>query len=242
MKICWRSLNVVISCTIVAITIQCMTIWLRVCNMAVCYCSISSGTLLNCSFSSSWFPSFLIGLFVEFVEEEEEHDGMHANEPDKCTRIVTLDEQQLECMNHNGDELNHLEGGKILLPPEELLVFRSHSSQKIICIHNNMYKGVYKSKKSTMSAWGKFNSKPYTHRHYSMMNDVKCRYMLILFSKYKEYCIHKFRKFWKIVPPAYMYHPNCEGMIRIVDWFTSKTIMTGKPPWHSYLIEEPRTE
>jgi hypothetical protein len=48
----------------------------------------------------------LVSLFVEFVEEEEEHNSMHANEPYKCTGIVAFSEQQLECMYHNHNKLD----------------------------------------------------------------------------------------------------------------------------------------
>jgi len=38
----------------------------------------------------------LVSLFVEFSEEEEEQDRMHANEPHKGTGIVAVNKQQLE--------------------------------------------------------------------------------------------------------------------------------------------------
>jgi hypothetical protein len=38
----------------------------------------------------------LVSLFVEFSEEEEEQDRMHANEPHKCMGIVAVNKQQLE--------------------------------------------------------------------------------------------------------------------------------------------------
>lgn len=50
--------------------------------------------------------SLFVGFFVEFVEQEEEHDSVHANPPDKCTWVVAIDEQQLESMKHDQDELN----------------------------------------------------------------------------------------------------------------------------------------
>lgn len=50
--------------------------------------------------------SEFVGTLVEFVEQEEEHDGMHANPPHKRPWIVAVDEQQLECVYHDGDELN----------------------------------------------------------------------------------------------------------------------------------------
>lgn len=43
---------------------------------------------------------------VEFVEQEEEHESVHSDPPDERSRIVALDEQQLERMYHDRDELH----------------------------------------------------------------------------------------------------------------------------------------
>lgn len=50
--------------------------------------------------------SLSVGFFVEFVEQEEEHDSVHADPPNKCTWIVAVDEEKLESMEHDQDELN----------------------------------------------------------------------------------------------------------------------------------------
>lgn len=44
-------------------------------------------------------------LLVEFLEEEEEHDSVHADPPDKGTWVVAVDEEQLEGMDHDRYEL-----------------------------------------------------------------------------------------------------------------------------------------
>lgn len=46
-----------------------------------------------------------VRLVVELLEEEEEHDGVHADPPDESTRVVAVDEQQLESVNHDGHKL-----------------------------------------------------------------------------------------------------------------------------------------
>lgn len=46
-----------------------------------------------------------VGLVVEVLEEEEEHDCVHADPPDEGTRVLALDEQQLERVRHYADEL-----------------------------------------------------------------------------------------------------------------------------------------
>lgn len=49
---------------------------------------------------------YFICRFIEFVEQEEEHNSVHANPPDERSWIVAVNEQQLECMNHNSYKLN----------------------------------------------------------------------------------------------------------------------------------------
>lgn len=99
-------------------------------------------------YSDTYRSASFVGLFVEFIEQEEEHNGMHANPPHKGFRIIAIDEQQLEGMDHNQNELNlkrtktiskiyhisksnpiqthHLEGGQILLPPQIFLELWTH--------------------------------------------------------------------------------------------------------------------
>lgn len=56
----------------------------------------------------------------------------------------------LECMTKDEDKLDHLEVGKVLLPPNETAVFGSHGSQHVVDIHHNMYEGVDKTKESAV--------------------------------------------------------------------------------------------
>jgi len=50
-------------------------------------------------------PLLLVTLLIELLEQEEEHDGVHADPPDERLWIVALDEEQLEGMDHDCDEL-----------------------------------------------------------------------------------------------------------------------------------------
>lgn len=58
--------------------------------------------------SENIYPRFRVGLVVEVFEEEEEHDGVHADPPDEGAGVVAVDEQQLERVHHYTYEL-HLE-------------------------------------------------------------------------------------------------------------------------------------
>lgn len=45
-------------------------------------------------------PGLPVGLPVEVSEEEEEHDGVHADPPHEGLRVVAVDEEQLERVQH----------------------------------------------------------------------------------------------------------------------------------------------
>lgn len=59
----------------------------------------------------------LVRFLVEAAEKEVKHHGMHTDPPNKGLRVVALDEEQLECVNHHENKLDHLQGRQIFLPP-----------------------------------------------------------------------------------------------------------------------------
>lgn len=48
----------------------------------------------------------VVGLFVKFFEQEEEHDSMHANPPYEGFWIVAIDEEKLKSVKHDKYKLN----------------------------------------------------------------------------------------------------------------------------------------
>jgi hypothetical protein len=79
-----------------------------------------------------------------------------------------------------------LQGSEIFLPPDELLILRSKSSNKVISVHNNVNESIKKSEEAAVTTRGELNSKPDRHRHNSMMNNVQGRYVIIFLTEYKE--------------------------------------------------------
>lgn len=47
----------------------------------------------------------VVGLIVELLEEEEEHDGVHPYPPHEGTGVVAVDEEQLEGVDHDTHKL-----------------------------------------------------------------------------------------------------------------------------------------
>jgi len=61
---------------------------------------------ISLTFGSTYHETVFVGCLVELVEEEEEHDSVHSDPPDKCLRIIAIDEEQLESVHHDQYELN----------------------------------------------------------------------------------------------------------------------------------------
>ena len=106
-------------------------------------------------------PLVVVGLLVELGEEEEEHDGVHSDPPDKRSRVVALDEEQLEGVGHDADELDHLQRGEMLLPPDVLLVLGAHGGDHVVEVHDDVHERVEQAKEGAVAAGGELDSKPH---------------------------------------------------------------------------------
>lgn len=58
----------------------------------------------------TYHATSLIGVLVEFIEQEEEHHSMHADPPNKRLWIIAIDEEQLESVHHDQHKLNLCKG------------------------------------------------------------------------------------------------------------------------------------
>jgi len=92
-------------------------------------------------------------LIVELLEQEEEHDGVHADPPHESFRVIAVDEQQLEGVDHYGQELHHLQSGQILLPPQVFLDVGSQRGQQVVRIHDDMHERVEQTEERTMTTF-----------------------------------------------------------------------------------------
>lgn len=65
---------------------------------------------------------------------------MKSNPPYKSLGIIAVNEEKLKCVDHDGNELNHLEGRQVFFPPQVGLDLWSEGSKKIIRVHYNVDK------------------------------------------------------------------------------------------------------
>lgn len=71
-------------------------------------------------------------------KQNEESYCVTSDEISELVGIITIDEKQLESMQHDHEKLYHLNGGEMSLPPEKFLVLRTESRKEVIAVHNDM--------------------------------------------------------------------------------------------------------
>lgn len=121
------------------------------------------------------FLAFIEVLFdIELREEDEEHDRMCSNEPTIGHREpAILDEEELDGMHEDTDELHHLYVGDVPLPPDVLLVLRSHGSHHVVGVHEEVNESVEEAEESGMASGHPSDTRPHAERHDPMMDDVQ---------------------------------------------------------------------
>jgi hypothetical protein len=79
-----------------------------------------------------------VSVGMKVFEKIEKEYGLHESVPGKGGGEVALDEQQLQAVQTNKKELNHLENGQVFLPPQIFLELRTHRCHEIIEVHDEM--------------------------------------------------------------------------------------------------------
>lgn len=107
---------------------------------------------------------------------------MHTNPPNERFRIVAVDEEQLEGVHHHQDELDHLDGGDVFLPPDVLLVLGSEGREQIVGVHDDVDEGVEEAEEGGVAAGGEFDAEPNRHGHHTVVDYVEGGDVVVLFA------------------------------------------------------------
>lgn len=90
--------------------------------------------------------------------------------PGKSALLV---KEQLETVQHNPDELDHLKRGHVLLPPDVLLVLGPHGRQEIVSVHEHVNKCVEEAKEGGVAAGNPAGAWPHGERHDPMVDNME---------------------------------------------------------------------
>ena len=80
----------------------------------------------------------------------------------------------------------HLESGEVLLPPNVLLVLRTHGSHHVVKVHDNVDESVEQTEKGRVATGSEADSEPDAHWHDAVVNDVEQGDVLVLFAQNEE--------------------------------------------------------
>lgn len=172
----------------------------------------------------------LVCFIVEILEQEEEHARMHSDPPYEWNWIIAwIVEEKLECVNHHGNELHHLQKCQVFLPPEIGLHLWSDCGKHIVEVHDDVNEDVEEAEEGRVAAWRELDAPPNCRRsfvklskivvilrkqkveriviltakwHDSMMNHMQSWNLIVSFSHDKEESIEEFSKFAEEIPPA----------------------------------------
>lgn len=129
----------------------------------------------------------VVRLFVKIGEEEVEHDRVEADPPYERLRVVAVDEEELEGVDHDQDELDHLQGGQVLLPPEVPLHGGPESREQVVRVHDYVHERVQEAEEGAVPAGGELHPEPHRHGHHPVMDHVQGRYVVVLLPQHEEY-------------------------------------------------------
>jgi len=166
-----------------------------------------------------------VGLDVEVGEESHKHDRVEAHDVGQDDGEVAFDEEELDRVQENENELDHLHGGQILLPPEVLLVLRSHSGHKVVAVHDHMDEGIEQAEEGTVTSWGELDSPPASGWHDGVVDDVQVGDLIVLLAQYEEDGVQELSDLAEEVPPAHVGHGHLIGIIRVIDRLASQTVL-----------------
>ena len=163
-------------------------------------------------------------LNVEIGEEAQKHDRVETHDVGDDDGEIALDEEQLGRVNEDGDELDHLDGGQVLLPPQVFLVFGSHGRQQVVGVHDHVDERVQNTEESGVASRCEFDPPPDGRRHDAVVNDVQIGDLIEFLAHDEEDGIQKFGELAEVVPPAQLDDDQLVRIVRIVDRLTTQTV------------------
>lgn len=128
----------------------------------------------------------IVRLPIEVAEQIKEDDRVaHKEEGQRLGHVAALGAHG-QHIAKNEDKLNQLNAGHVLLPPQILLVLRSHGGDHIVEIHNDMHTGVENANDDALFAGRILQIAPREEHCDRMMVDVQERDLIVLLAQHKE--------------------------------------------------------
>jgi len=127
-------------------------------------------------------------------------------------------------VQENDDELDHLQGGQILLPPEILLVLGTHGGHQIVGVHDDVDEGVEHTEEGAVSSRREFDAPPDGGRHDAVVDHVQIGDLIVLLAQHEEDRVQKLGQLAEKVPPAHLHNDELIGIVRVINRLERQTI------------------
>ena len=89
---------------------------------------------------------------IKLSKEDKEENSVRHDDPGVDLGVAAVDEERLEGVDDEDDELDHLELGEVLLPPEVLLDLRPEGGQEVVEVHHNVNAAVEETAKGGVAS------------------------------------------------------------------------------------------
>lgn len=167
-----------------------------------------------------------IFLDVELREQPEKHDGVGGDVVRELPReIAVVVEHQLEAVGHDADELDHLEGGHVLLPPNVLAVLGTQSAEEVVEVHEHVDENVEKAEERGVAAGDEPGAGPDGERHDSVVDHVQEGNVLELLAGDEAEGVDEFRELAEVVQPTQVDHLQGFGAVRVVHGLATPAVI-----------------
>ena len=112
-------------------------------------------------------------LSVEGHEEDEVLDSSDCKHQRSGHWVIAGEEQRLEGVEEDEDELDELDGGEVLLPPEVGLQGGAAGRQQVVEVHQGVHTGVQERPKSALAPSNEPGTPPAEEGEGAVVDDVQ---------------------------------------------------------------------
>jgi len=128
----------------------------------------------------------LVGLAIEIAEQVKEDDRVAHEEEGQCLGHVAALGAHGQHVAQDEDELDQLDAGHVLLPPQVLLVLGSHCGHHVVEVHDNVHARVENANDYALLAGSVLQVAPGEEHRDGVMVHVEERHLVVLLAQHKE--------------------------------------------------------
>ncbi len=133
-------------------------------------------------------PPLVVLLDVEVEEEAEEDDHEGGGDERELPRVAAVADAEDDhaALDEDHGELDHLEGGQVLLPPEVLLHVWAQGGQEVVGVHDDVHDGVHEAAERLLASGQPAHEAIGEDGHDTMMENLQKENLFEAFCRYNQ--------------------------------------------------------